>query len=141
MDLKISGTLFNSSGGGQGGFYFGRGQKDGENQEEEEPEAPAPGAASQDQVRFSAEALGRDAEKLTTRIPSRLTLPPRPELEPVPAEEATEREWRRLEAELLGKLKVLDFAVTRFETAFASRFHAEVGEVSIPRFTPSEGTG
>lgn len=125
MDFKVAATLFNSGGGGGGGFFFGRGQQEQPRDEQEaEPEA---GDLGTDAVRWSS----RDRSGLHIGHPSqiRLSLPPAATLEEPVA--PSDEELAALEAEILGKLRVLAFGVGRLEQAYARRLHAEVGETRV----------
>jgi hypothetical protein len=130
MELKVAGTLFNSSGGGGGGFYFGRGQQD-QPREEAAEEAAAPELATDERCISRPEA---DRSRLMERIPSRLRLglPAAPKLEPPAAEIGLdESALATLQAELSGKVRVLQFALTRIEASYARRLRAEVGELHV----------
>jgi hypothetical protein len=130
MDLKVAGTLFNSSGGGGGGFYFGRGQQD-QSREEEAEEAAAP-ELSADERHFSRPAA--DRSRLMYGVPSRLRLglPGAPTLEAPTADVGLDdAALATLQAELTGKVRVLQFALTRIEASYARRLRAEVGELRV----------
>jgi hypothetical protein len=130
MDLKVAGTLFNSGGGGGGGFYFGRGQQD-QPREEEPEEAVAPELAS-DERHFSRPMA--DRSRLMHGMPSRLRLglPGAPALEAPAANVGLDDEaLATLHAELAGKVRVLQFALTRIEASYARRLRAEVGELRV----------
>ncbi|MEB3285164.1 MAG: hypothetical protein VKN33_07760 [Candidatus Sericytochromatia bacterium] len=131
MELKVASTLFNSSGGGGGAFYFGRNPETNEEAStEQDSEAPE---FSNDVTRWSRPSLSGDGSLWQNPSRSRLLLslvsPPTLEL---PEETSdNEDEVRQLHLEIGGKIRVLNFAVTRLESAFQRRLHAEVGDIKI----------
>jgi hypothetical protein len=130
MELKVAGTLFNSGGGGGGGFYFGRGQQD-QPREEEAAEAEAPELAPDERHLSRLEV---DRSRLTCGVPSRLQLglPAAPTLEaPMADVGLDDAAITALQTELEGKVRVLQFALTRIEASYARRLRAEVGELRV----------
>jgi hypothetical protein len=129
MELKVASTLFNSSGGGGGAFYFGRNPEANEEAStEQDSEAPE---FSNDVTRWSRPSLSGDGGIWQNPSRSRLLLslvsPPTLEL----PEETIDNEVRQLHLEIVGKIRVLNFAVTRLESAFQRRLHAEIGDIKI----------
>lgn len=131
MELKVASTLFSSSGGGGGGFYFGRNPQEAEEATQEQDTEP--GELSNDVVSWSLRSRNRAAAPWRPATRSRLPLglPAAAALEPAEDKALTEAEVGALQAELLGKIRVLTFAVTRLETSFERRLHAEVGNLLI----------
>ncbi|MEB3222936.1 MAG: hypothetical protein VKS61_12740 [Candidatus Sericytochromatia bacterium] len=130
MALKVAGTLFNSNGGGGGGFYFSGGQQD-RRRDEQRDEAEATDL-SPDETNFSLGSPDRSFLPGRAASALRLGLPaaPLPEA-PLAAIGLDDEAITRLLAEVHGKLRVLEFAVTRVEQSYLRRQHAEVGELRV----------
>lgn len=126
MELKVGSTLFNSSSGGGGTFYMGRGDKDEQGKKREEQDET--GEMGGDELAFGDQGLARDGMRLPPRHRSFLSLgQPAPiEIDVDPEEVVAE-----LESAIQIKMKLLSIAVTRMEAAFERRLRAEIGDVVI----------
>lgn len=126
MELKVGSTLFNSSGGGGGSFYMGRGDKDERGKQRQDEDET--GEMGGDELAFGDQGLARDGMRLPPRHRSFLALGlPAPVAVEVDPDEVV----AELESAIHVKMKLLSIAVTRMEAAFARRLHAEIGDVVI----------
>ncbi len=126
MELKVGNTLFNSSSGGGGTFYMGRGDKDEKGKERKDEDET--GEIGSDEMSFSDRSLSRDGMRLPPRHRSFLSLGcPAPVTVEIDAEEVV----AELENAIQTKVRLLSFAVTRLEAAFERRLHAEIGDILI----------
>lgn len=126
MELKVASTLFNSSSGGGGTFYMGRGDKDEKGKQRKDEDET--GEIGSDELSFSDRGLARDGMRLPPRHRSFLSLGAQlPEAAQVDPEEVV----AELESAIQTKMRLLTFAVTRLEANFERRLHAEIGDLLI----------
>ena len=122
MELKVGSTLFNSSSGGGGTFYMGRGDKDEQGKKRQDEDET--GEMGGDELAFGT----CDGVRLPPRHRSFLALG---QPAPVAVDVDPDAVVAELESAIHVKMKLLSIAVTRMEAEFARRLHAEIGDVVI----------